>query len=100
MCIRDRFRRGEALLRELGVGEEWLHRETVWPLLVVGESVLALEPRPERRVACGTDRDRLALEVLDFGDTRMRDQHGRVLLERRRDRGQRDLLLGGGQHLQ
>ena len=83
-----------------GIREERLHGESVRTLLVVGEAVLLLEPRPERRVGGRGDRDRLALQVLDLRHTRMRDEHRRVLLERRGDRRQRHVLLDRRQHLQ
>ena len=83
----------ESLLGQRRLGEEWLNGETVRPLLGVGEPELLAQPRPERRVARGPDRDRLALEVLEASNARMRDDHRRILLERRGDRDHRHVLL-------
>ncbi len=68
----DRERLGcrEALLRQRRIGEERLHRESVRALLIVRKAVALLQPRPERRVARGADRDGLALQVLELRDAR------------------------------
>ena len=98
----DRKRLGgrEALLRQLRVDEKGLHAERVGTLLVVGEAVALLQPRPEGRVARRADRDRLSLEVLELRHAGMRDQHGGIFLERRGDGRHGDVLLDGGEHLQ
>jgi hypothetical protein len=50
--------------------------------------------------AAARDRDRLAAQLLDLADGRVRDDHGRVLLERRGDRDDRHVLLDGRERLQ
>nr|AIF26930.1 putative nitrate/sulfonate/bicarbonate family ABC transporter substrate-binding protein [uncultured bacterium fosmid pJB190D12_contig I] len=97
---RERLGGDEALLREPGIGEKRLHRERVGPLLVVGEAVALLQPGPERGVARGADRDRPSLEVFEPRDAGMRDDHRRVLLERRTDRDDGHVLLDRGEDLQ
>ena len=94
--IEQRLAREIALLHRVLVGEERRDVEVVGADLVVAVAELGLEeePPPDPRIAA--DHDRLALERGEavVADALMRDQHGRVLLEHRRDRHHRDVLLG------
>ena len=91
----ERFGAEIALLHQRLVGQERLQVERVGADLRIAVAELAGEEAPPAGPRVGADQDRLALQrgeaVVALAG--MRDQHRRVLLEHRRDRDERQVLL-------
>ena len=87
------LRSGIALLSHIAVDQELLDAEGIGALLGVGESVLVLEPGPERGLARLTDEQRARFQVRHRLDVGMRDQGCRVFLEGGADGDHRQALF-------